>query len=252
MKPLPRFFVPSQELLLEEVFIRSDEIVRHVYNVLRMRAGQEILLLDGEGLCCHVRLENIDHQGLRGKVLMRQEVVDNVFPLTLIQALPKGDKFDLVLQKGTELGVAVFQPVLTERAVPRLTEKRMTQRQKRWQKIVQEAARQSRRNQLPKVRPICSLAEAVNEDHDYMKLAFWESGARPLVEVMPTRPPSGVSLLIGPEGGLRDTEIALARKAGFEAVHLGPRILRTETAALAILPILQYLFGDWIISPGEP
>ncbi|MBW2503614.1 MAG: 16S rRNA (uracil(1498)-N(3))-methyltransferase [Deltaproteobacteria bacterium] len=251
MNALPRFFVLPETLRSGEVLELTGAISHHVQHVLRLQTGEEVLLLDGQGTCCRARLGDFQRPMLRAYVLERYSVADTALPLTLIQALPKSDKFDFVLQKGTELGITAFQPVLTARSVPRPDEKRISHRQNRWQKIIQDAARQSQRNHLPSIRQLSPLAEALPAEPGHLKLALWESGARPLVNVLPKTSPEGVTILVGPEGGLDRSEIAAAEEAGFVPVHLGPRILRTETAALAIIPILQYLYGDWMISPGD-
>lgn len=250
MSGVLRFFVPAEMLRDGEVLTIDGEVLHHMQHVLRLREGDEVLLLDGVGGSCRVRLKAATRTRWEAAVLQRRDVAEQQLPVTLIQALPKGDKFDLILQKGTELGVSVFQPVVTSRTVSRPDEKRIAQRLLRWQRIVQEAARQSRRDCLPQIRPLCSLEDAVTADPEQLKLALWEDGAEPLGRILPAEPPAGVSLLVGPEGGLSAEEVSVAVAAGFRAVHLGPRILRTETAGLAVAPVLQYLYGDWRNSPS--
>jgi len=243
-----RFFVPAESLQKDQVVI-TGEPYHHLRKVLRIKAGATLLLLDGFGHCCEVRLEQLQPEQATTQVIRRWQETDVTLPITLLQALPKGDKFDLVLQKGTELGVSCFQPLETEHAIPNLNATRLSKREQRWQRIVSEAARQSRRSFLPEVKPLQKLATALNEPSSDLKLVLWEAGSVALAEVLPEQPPTGVTLLIGPEGGFSATEITLITAAGFQAVHLGPRILRTETAGLAATPILQYLYGDWQFSP---
>jgi 16S rRNA (uracil1498-N3)-methyltransferase len=243
-----RFFVPAGSLQDEQVII-SGEPYHHLHNVLRVKTGTEVLLLDGLGLCCEVRIEDLQKKQGSARVVRRWQETSRTLPITLMQALPKGDKFDLVLQKGTELGVSCFQPLETEYAVPNLSQARLSKREQRWQRIVSEAARQSRRNFLPEVKSLETLTSAINEDSQSLKLVLWEAGSIPLAEVLPKKAPAGVKLLIGPEGGFSTAEIKVIRTAGFQAVHLGPRILRTETAGLAATPVLQYLYGDWQHAP---
>jgi len=243
-----RFFVPAESLQEEQVVI-TGEPYHHLHKVLRIKAGATLLLLDGQGQCCEVQLEQLQPKQAITRVLRRWQETDATLPITLLQALPKGDKFDLVLQKGTELGVSCFQPLETEHAVPNLNAARLGKREQRWQRIASEAARQSRRCFLPEVKPLQKLTAALNEPCNGLKLVLWEAGSVALAEVLPEHPPAGVTLLIGPEGGFSATEITLITAAGFQAVHLGPRILRTETAGLAATPILQYLYGDWQHAP---
>ena len=245
-----RFFVPPETLQGDQVNISGDPH-HHLHNVLRTRLGSVLTLLDGRGLCCEVELESISKRQASARVIRRWRDEDRSLPITLIQAMPKGDKFDLVLQKGTELGVHCFQPVETAYSVAQVNEARMDKRQQRWIRIASEAARQCRRSFLPQIRSMQRLSAVIEEQTSDLKLVLWEAGSVPLAEALPGERPSGVRLLIGPEGGFTDQEIDDIAAAGFRAVHLGPRILRTETAGLATTPILQYLYGDWRQPPVD-
>jgi len=245
MAELPRFFVPAEDLQGEVVTV-AGEALHHLHSVLRLKVGAELLLLDGSGGCCRGRLTALDRRAAVVAVLERWQEHESCCPLQLLQGLPKGDKFDLVLQKGTELGITVFQPVLCERSVSRPERGRG----ERWTRIVSEAARQSRRPCFPQVAGLLPLTEAVDTVTAPLRLLLWEAGSRPLAEVLPAEPPAAVAVLVGPEGGLTEGEVATAAAAGFVPVHLGPRILRTETAGLAIAAVLQYRYGDWGRSPG--
>lgn len=245
MAELPRFFVPVGSLAGEPVTV-SGEPLHHLHSVLRLKVGDEVLLLDGTGTCCRGRLAALDRRAATVTVLARWQEREGCCPLQLLQALPKGDKFDLVLQKGTELGITRFQPLLSARTVSRPERGRSA----RWQRIVSEAARQSRRPCLPVVEELASLAEAVAAESAPLRLLLWEAGSRPLAEVLPAERPAAVAVLVGPEGGLSAEEVALAQAAGFVPVHLGPRILRTETAGLAIAAVVQFRYGDWGTAPG--
>ena len=247
MADLHRFFIPADALSGDRIEI-GGEALHHLRTVLRLGPGSEVLLLDGAGNCCRALLETVGRERAVAAATARWRETEDLCPLRLLQALPKGDKFDLVLQKGTELGVTVFQPVLTGRAVARPE----TGRTGRWERIVREAARQSRRPGLPSLAPLLPLADALATVREPLRLVLWEAGARPLAEVLPTARPEGVAVLVGPEGGFSADEIAQVVVAGFLPVHLGPRILRTETAGLAITAILQYLFGDWARAGGAP
>ena len=244
-----RFFVPPESLIGDQVTISGDAH-HHLHNVLRTRLGSVLTLLDGQGRCCEVELQAINRQEARARVVRRWQEKDCALPITLIQAVPKGDKFDLILQKGTELGVCRFQPVQTAHAVPQLDATRLTKREQRWLRIVSEAARQCRRSFLPHVKPASALVDVINQRTDDLKLLLWETGSVPLAEALPDQQPSGVRLLVGPEGGFSAEEIKAISAAGFRSAHLGPRILRTETAGLAATSILQYLYGDWHQPPA--
>lgn len=245
-----RFFVPPETLLADPVVITGDAH-HHLRNVLRVKPGARVQLLDGSGNYCNTEIISVDTKQSTATVLGRGNKPQSGLKVALMQALPKGDKFDMVLQKGTELGVHRFQPILTEHAIPNLSPERMQKKVQRWQRIVSEAARQSRRYTLPEVAQPQPLVEALAEQSSAFKLILWESGAVPIAQAMPSEPPDEVRLLIGPEGGFSEREVTAATKAGYQAIHLGPRILRTETAGLAATPILQYLYGDWLQAPTE-
>jgi len=244
MAELHRFFVPADSMHGDVVVI-AGEPVHHLRAVLRLGPGTEVLLLDGQGGCCRARLDTVGREQAQATVTARWTVAEHPCPLRLLQALPKGDKFDLVLQKGTELGITIFQPVLSGRSLLR----QETGRSTRWQRIVREAARQSRRPRLPALEPVRSLPEALSLVDEPLRLVLWEESARPLLEVLPPQAPAGVALLVGPEGGFAASEVATVRAGDFLPVHLGPRILRTETAGLAVAAVLQFLYGDWRQAP---
>ncbi len=235
-----RFFVPPDSLRGDLIEI-AGEPLHHLRTVLRLGPGAEVLLLDGLGGCCRARLQSVGRDLAVAVAVARWVETEAPCPLRLMQALPKGDKFDLVLQKGTELGVTIFQPVLSGRAIPRPEAGRTA----RWERIVREAARQSRRPCLPQLTPLQPLDEALASVQEPLRLVLWEQGAAPLREVLPAQPPGGVAVLVGPEGGFGEAEVKAVAAAGFAPVHLGPRILRTETAGLAVAAVLQYLYGDW-------
>lgn len=239
-----RFFVPAATIATDEVKITGEEF-HHLRNVLRVNTGQTVLLLDGKGNVCQVEITASGRKSAAAVVKSRWQAEKNAFPITLIQSLPKTDKFELILQKGTELGISCFQPIITEHTIPSLSGSRLQNREQRWQRIVREAARQSRCDFLPDIKPLICLDQLIDKPSTDLKLILWEAGSVPLTEVLPNQQPSGVQLLVGPEGGFSEQEIAAVVAAGFKAVHLGPRILRTETAGLAATPVLQYLYGDW-------
>jgi 16S rRNA (uracil1498-N3)-methyltransferase len=238
-----RFFV-SPEAFHQNFVTLSGETLHHLAVVLRLAPGDEILLLDGRGNLCRCRIESIAKKEGRASVLERWRETETALPIHLLQALPKSDKMDLVLQKGTELGIGLFSPLHTDRSIPLLTENRERQRLLRWQKIVREAARQSCRNLLPEVSPPRSLNEALARCSEELRLMLWEEGSRPLAAALPSTPPGSVALLIGPEGGFTPGEVESALRANFVPVRVGPRIMRSETAGFAVAAILQFRYGD--------
>lgn len=238
-----RFFLDTEHLAGERVLL-SGEVLHHLATVLRLRQGDEVELLDGRGLICHCRIVSLERKQGEALVLARHRVEENPFPVQLLQALPKGDKLDLVLQKGTELGITRFVPVLTGRSVPLPDPSREEKRLQRWRRIVREAARQCRRPIIPEVAAACSLKTALAGAGRGLRLMLWEEESRPLATLLATPRPSGVTILVGPEGGFAAAEVQIAVAAGFVPVRFGPRILRSETAGFAAAAIVQYVYGD--------
>jgi 16S rRNA (uracil1498-N3)-methyltransferase len=232
-----RLFVTPEALKDGNVVI-ADEAFHHL-SVLRLRAGDEILLLDGGGHLARAVLRQVSRSAAQAEVLARWEESEGLLPLRLIQGLPKGEKFEWLLEKGVELGISTFTPVITERSQVR------GEKIARWQRIIQEAARQSRRPLLPILEELRPLAQALTQTTETLRLMLWEEGSTPLNAALPLDAPASCSLLVGPEGGFSATEAQSAIAAGFIPVSLGKRILRTETAGMAVAAVLQNRYGDF-------
>jgi 16S rRNA (uracil1498-N3)-methyltransferase len=238
-----RFFLPPEAFGRNEAVL-PDDVAHHLKTVLRLSVGDELLLLDGLGSLFHCRLDALGKHAATALILKRWSEQETALPLQLIQSLPKGDKMELVLQKGTELGITAFSPVLSERGIPQHSDERRSKRQQRWQKIVREAARQCRRPILPRLDEVQPLVRVLTDCTASLRLMLWEEESLPLSAALPEAPPSSVAILVGPEGGFSDREAALARQHNFQPVRIGPRILRSETAGFAVASILQYIYGD--------
>lgn len=234
------FYLPGHEYKVAGRIELPRDLQRHILTVLRLKAGAPLQLFDGCGQFADALLAD-------DGALIVESVAELPAPrcrLSLIQALPKGDKLDLVLQKGTELGVNDFVVVATERSVGKLSTAKRDKKIERWNKIVQEAARQCHQYHLPQCHVSDSFAAALERCNAQLKLILWEESGVALNAILPVTAPGSVAVIVGPEGGLSEDEVAAARQAGFLEVGLGRRILRTETAGLAIMTILQYLYGD--------
>jgi 16S rRNA (uracil1498-N3)-methyltransferase len=216
----------------------------HVSRVLRLRAGQALTLFNGQG---GEHAASID-KSRGGEVTVavgehRPIERESPFPLTLAQGVSRGERMDLVVQKATELGVSRLVPVLTERSVVRLDAEQADRKSSHWRAIVIAACEQCGRNRLPDVALPAQLRDFLRQPAgEAARLLLSPDAARGIEDV--PRPATGVTVLIGPEGGLSEAEHEDAIAAGFTAVHLGPRVLRTETAAIAALTLLQREFGD--------
>jgi 16S rRNA (uracil1498-N3)-methyltransferase len=234
------------------VVIISDEDHRYLVRVLRLAVGDHVVLFDGVGTEAVGAIIRIGPRALEVRIETRRAVDSERRPeLVLIQALSKGEKFDLVVQKTTELGVHRIIPVISERSIPRLDNTKAPRRLERWQKIAREAARQSGRADVPELEPVTALPTALAATSKAaLKLFFWESarshGLRSTLMPgeTPLSPPASIVIVIGPEGGFATDEVEMAKTAGFQVVGLGPRVLRTETAALVALSILGFSVGD--------
>jgi 16S rRNA (uracil1498-N3)-methyltransferase len=245
-----RFFVSRDAFSGDEVRLEGD-LAHRLSRVLRLEAGAAVVLLDGSGVEYETRLDGVGPQRVTGTVVGRRPGrPEPRVRLVLYQSLVKGERFDWVLEKGTELGVAGFVPLLARRNVVRAALGRPG-RPERWRRVVREAAEQCGRSVLPELLPAEGLDEALSKAAD-LRLLPWEGEnvlglaaaiqrARPALEAV-ERPT--VAVLIGPEGGFAADEVALARRAGAQVVSLGRRILRSETAGIVAVAAVLYELGE--------
>lgn len=233
------FFLADPPLKDGTTILLPQVLQHHLATVLRLTPGAEVQLFDGRGRVADAILQRDGCAELRLVRVFPQPS----FTLTLIQGLPKGDKAELILQKGTELGVNRFLMVPMARSIVRL--KRESRQSHRWEKIIQEAARQCHQYHVPELQPVDTFTNALAATADSeLKLLLWEQSRQPLAAVLADRVPRSITVVVGPEGGISSAEAAQAQLNGYRLVSLGPRILRTETAGLALIAVLQYLYGD--------
>jgi 16S rRNA (uracil1498-N3)-methyltransferase len=216
----------------------------HVARVLRLRPGAPLVLFDGSG--SDFRGEIVAVEGDRVSVLVGERAPglrDSPLAITLVQAVSRGERMDWTLQKATELGVRRIQPVLSARSVVRLDEQQAEKKLRHWRAIVAGACEQSGRSTLPEVRVPLELRRYLSSSpREGQRLVLSPGGPASLAGLGSAA--TRVEFLIGPEGGLDDGEIDAAATAGFLPVRLGPRVLRTETAGIVALAVLQALWGD--------
>jgi 16S rRNA (uracil1498-N3)-methyltransferase len=245
-----RVFVERDRFAADQITL-SEEDHRYLTRVLRLEVGDLITIFDGQDGEADARIMRIGPRAVELRVEERRQIgAANRPALTLIQALAKGEKLDLVVQKATELGATRIMPVTSARSIPQLEAMRAIGRRTRWQKIAREAARQCGRPDVPTIEAVTPLPTALHAiSKDAFRLILWE-GARSTTRLSEVLPPRGaerpheVAVAVGPEGGFSPAEVETAKVAGFVPGGLGPRVLRTETAALAILSILQFRLGD--------
>ncbi len=215
----------------------------HVARVLRLREGDALTLFDGRGGEYDARITGFRKDAVQIEVREHRAVErESALDLTLAQGVSRGERMDWVVQKATELGVRRIVPVLTERSVVRLDERQSERKLQHWRGIAIAACEQSGRNRVPEVAPPSNFFEAIRGSDAQMTRLLLSPSASLRARDLPR--PTAITLLIGPEGGLTDNEDEAALRAGFKPVQLGPRILRTETAAIAALAALQHDFGD--------
>jgi 16S rRNA (uracil1498-N3)-methyltransferase len=244
---MARFFLPTGQIEGHRATITGVEL-NHLRRVLRLRPQDRVVVFDDAG-CEH---EGIIHSLSedRGEIeIVRSYQVNNESPLktTLALGLTKGEKMDWVVEKATELGVHTVVPFLSDYTIPKLNERKVAQRSERWQKIALSAAKQCGRVRIPEILALSEFRDLLETiSPDALRLLFWEKEREQrlseLKEAQTTI--SELVVMIGPEGGLSAHEAALALGQGFKAVRLGPRILRSETAAVAALSAVQLLWGD--------
>ena len=244
---MARFFLPQKQIHGQFGKIDGPEL-DHLRKVLRLKPGDLITVFDDAGWEHEAVIRSVT--GAQGEVEIitsSQAQRESPLRLTLAVGLTKGEKIDFVVEKATELGVQTILPFASTHAVPRLDERKIAARAERWRKIALSATKQCGRLQVPEVLPLMPfedlLAHAQPED---AKLLCWERETEQSLRQAHEKLPDAKALLIavGPEGGFSPSEAEMARRHGFEPVHLGRRILRAETAAITALSLVQFLWGD--------
>lgn len=239
----PRFY--CREALSPGAHVELPEpVARHAVRVLRLPPGAPVVLFDGRGGEYPAHIERIERDRVYAELAAWQEIErESSLAVTLVQALQAGDKMDFTIQKAVELGVRDIVPVESRRSVLRLAGERAAKRVAHWQGVVASACEQCGRNQVPLVAPLEKLENwLARPAGGVLRLMLAPDAGQTLANIPPARE---VQLLIGAEGGLDPQEVLAAKQAGFQAVRLGPRVLRTETAGLAALAALQALWGDF-------
>ena len=242
---MTRFFVTPEELA-GECLTLTGENAKHA-RVLRLKAGEEVLVCDGAGWECLCRVADFADGEMQLEILERREAsTEAAVRVSIYMAFPKADKLEHVIQKATELGAAEIVAFPSARCVSRPDEKSLKKKLERWQKIAASAAEQSGRGRIPEVRVLPSFAAALEAGAKCDKaLMFYENEhATTLRMALESSPFETVSLLSGPEGGLEEREVEQARNAGLQICTLGSRILRCETAPLCALSAVMYAAGE--------
>lgn len=240
------FFVPISNIRQQQVFF-SKEQSHQLCHVLRMQPGQSVVVFDDTAVEYQVTLTIITPKQAVGEILaQRPSPNEPITQITLFQSLLKRDKFEWVLQKGTEIGVSRFVPIVTQRSLAQDTHMKAN-KLTRWQKIITEAAEQAQRGRVPQLEVPINWRAALQQAAAFdLVLVAHVGGERPLQTILSASPeqPKSIALFIGPEGGFSDSEITQAQTAEANVFTLGPRILRTETAAAVATALILYALGD--------
>jgi 16S rRNA (uracil1498-N3)-methyltransferase len=242
-----RFFVRPEDVDPTELRLTGAEAL-HLGRVLRLQAGAHIIAFDGVGHEYEAVVDALAGDTVRCRILhTRASAPAEGLSIILGQGMPKAEKLEWVIQKATELGVAGLVPLMTEYAVPHVAAQSVAKKLSRWQRIAREACKQCGRSVIPRLWPPTSLPDfyAMFQESD-LKLVVWEGEhTRSLGSTLATAATvASVAVVIGPEGGLAASEVAAGESFGFLPVGLGRRILRTETASLVAVALLQHRFGD--------
>ena len=241
------FFVSEEQISGENAYIEGSD-VNHIANVLRMKPGEELLISvkgDWDYLC---KIVDIETDRVNLKVLESMEQRELPVKITLLQGIPKSDKLEMIIQKAIELGVSEIIPVKTKRVVVKIDEKKVDTKVNRWNAIAESAAKQSKRSIIPKVHEPMSIDNALEIVKDFgVKLIPYENAdgidkTRKILDNMDKT--KNIAVFIGPEGGFEESEVERIKNSGFEVITLGKRILRTETAGLALLSNIMIRLED--------
>ncbi|WP_404453514.1 16S rRNA (uracil(1498)-N(3))-methyltransferase [Oceanobacillus kapialis] len=248
---MQRYFVPEENWHLESVTITGDDI-HHINRVVRMKPGDKIICNHPDGHAARCEISSIESDAVYSKVVeWLDQSVELPIDVTIVQGLPKGDKLDLIIQKGTELGAKAFIPLQAARSVVKWDHKKLQKKTERFAKIAKEASEQSHRNHIPEIKQTMSFTELIEESNYYdVKIFAYEEEAKTKHYqaygdiLKKIKVGQKLLVLIGPEGGIAEQEAERLKEADFHPVRLGPRILRTETAALYILASISYHFEE--------
>jgi 16S rRNA (uracil1498-N3)-methyltransferase len=238
--PAPRLFAPVDLSLGAEIGL-TERAARHLM-VLRLRNGDAITLFNGQGAEYAAELTRVAAGQALARVLSRHDSErESPLSIVLAQGISGGDRMDMAVQKSTELGVSKIVPLASERSVVRLSSDRAEKRVAHWRNIVIAACEQCGRNRVPEVTAITDISDFYQETGAGLRLLLAPDMGHNLKQLLP---PREVTLLVGPEGGLTAREREDAERSGFVPVRFGPRVLRTETAPLAVIAAMQALWGD--------
>lgn len=240
---MPKFFVKNEQIIEDNIHIKGQD-VNHIKNVLRCQIGDKIEICNSdskENFLCNI--EKIDREIIDCKIIEKKEnIAEPNVQVTIFQGLPKSDKMEFIIQKSVELGVYNIVPTEMKRCVVKLTGKDKVKKQERWQKISEVAAKQCGRDIIPKIEEITDIKNIDIKNYDLFLVAYEKEITNSLKSELKKleNTKSKIAILIGPEGGLEESDVLDLKENGAKVISLGKRILRTETVALNVLSIIMY------------
>lgn len=237
------FFIQAKQIEKTQIRLTGAD-VNHIKNVLRMRPGERAQFTDEDGVGYLCAIRELEKEQIIADILDVQEASHELpAAITLYQGIPKGDKFDLIIQKAVELGVCQIVPVMTARCIVKLDDKKKEHKKKRWNEIAKSAAKQSKRSRIPTVCDVLSFEQAISEAKEYDLVCIpyeQEEGMHKTKQfIEQVRAGMKIAVYIGPEGGYEESEIKRAIENQICPISLGKRVLRTETAGIALLSMMM-------------
>ena len=242
---MPNFFIKNSQIKDNRIEI-TGELLKHLRDSLRIKTGEQIVFIDEAKNRYLASVSHIGRDRITGNIIEKTALKTHDVSINLVQAIPKGPKFDFIIQKSTELGVSAITPVISERCVVKLDRGQAVEKLKMWRKIALEAAQQSNRADVPEIKTPVTFNEFLTSYGKVdLKILLWEGekehGIKDILKN--TKDVKSVAVVIGPEGGFSENEVKIAVEKGFTSVSLGESILRTETAPIVILSIILYELG---------
>ena len=239
---MSRFFVPPEAVKGKSIIISGRE-AHHILDVMRLKIQDKVVTFDGTGKEYLGFIKEISRNSLTVEVNeVRAPSQKDILRITLLQALPKREKMDYIIEKSTELGVGSIVPMITDRTIPDWSEEKMRSQAERWRKIAREAAKQCGRLDIPAVSDVVKFTNAVRDsgNFDMRLIALLNEETMPVRKAMSGFKSGWIAIAIGPEGDFTADEASAAIESGFKAISLGPRVLKSDTAGLALIAILNY------------
>ncbi|MFA6078339.1 MAG: 16S rRNA (uracil(1498)-N(3))-methyltransferase [Candidatus Omnitrophota bacterium] len=243
---MSRFYVPKESIEGRRIVIHGKE-AHHILDVMRLKVMDKVVTFDGTGKEYSGIIREADARSLVVEITdTRMLLSDKKVSITLIQAIPKKEKMDYIIEKGTELGVDVIMPVISERTIVDWDEKKKASSVDRWKRIALEASKQCGRADIPEIGAIRKFSDAITRSgsFDLAMIAALSEGAVSLKDALADFGSGKAVIAIGPEGDFVPSEIRSAKDAGFKLINLGARVLKSDTAGLAVLAIMSYEFSS--------